>query len=284
MYREVKIENERISAIICSLGAEFKSIKKDGKEMLWGGDPDVWSGQAPILFPICGGLKDNKFIYEGKEYFLEKHGFARTSEFEVESVGETCAVFLLKPNKESQKKYPFDYELRACFTLEEASVRVDYSILNLDTRTMYYSIGAHEAYACPEGVGNYSVIFDKEKTLGTNRLNGGLLDYAATPVIEGTDELVLKDEYFEKDALIFPNVGSDKVTLKNNTTGESIEIDFTGAENLLIWTKPNAKYVCIEPWCGLPDYVDSDYMIEHKKGICALPSGKERIHTHRISF
>ena len=284
MYREIKIENKHLSAIICTLGAEFKSIKKDGRELLWDGDPDVWAGQAPILFPICGALRDDKYIYEEKEYYLEKHGFARTSEFEVEKADETSVVLLLKPSKETQKKYPFDYEFRACFTLEEASVRVDYNVLNLDTRTMYYSVGAHEAYACPEGVGNYSIIFDGKKTLGTNRLNRNLLGYESTPIIDQTNELLLKDEYFEEDALIFPNVGSERVGLRNNTTGEMIEVSFAGAEHLLIWTKPNAKYICIEPWCGLPDFVDSDCILEHKKGICALPSGKERIHTHIISF
>lgn len=284
MSKTATIKNDRITATISSKGAEFTSIIFDGKEQLWERDAQIWDGQAPILFPICGGLKDGKFIYEGKEYFLEKHGFVRGAEFEIESADETKAVFLYKSNEETIKKYPFEFEFRVIFCLDGTDIKIDYSVKNMGANTMYYSVGAHEAYACPEGVETYSVIFEKTETLKSALLDGTILGHNFKMVGENIKELPLKKDYFLTDALIFTEIESRKVSLKNVTTGSKIDIDFKDFDNLLIWQKPGAKYICIEPWAGLPDYSDTDCKIETKAGINPLEAGKESVHTHIISF
>ena len=81
MAEQIKISNGEITAVISTRGAELKSVVKNGREFIWEGDPNVWAGQAPLLFPICGGLKDDKYVLGGNEYTLEKHGFARFKEF-----------------------------------------------------------------------------------------------------------------------------------------------------------------------------------------------------------
>ena len=92
MIKIIKIENSELSVSVSTLGAELMSVSgKGGTEFLWNGDKNVWSGRAPLLFPICGGLKDDKFTYNGKEYTLPKHGFARHLEFEGEALSETKA-------------------------------------------------------------------------------------------------------------------------------------------------------------------------------------------------
>ena len=96
MAEQLKISNGIITAVISTRGAELKSVVKNGCEIIWEGKSDVWAGQAPLLFPICGGLKDDKFVFEGKEYTLQKHGFARTTEFEIESATDTSATFSIK--------------------------------------------------------------------------------------------------------------------------------------------------------------------------------------------
>lgn len=283
MYKEIKISNDRISAVICSLGAEFKSIMVDGVERLWEGDPNVWAGQAPVLFPICGGLKDGKYLYNGKEYTIPKHGFAQLSEFEVESVDEASATFILRSDKKLKEQYPFDFEFRVIFSIEESVVKVSFETTNIGENTMYYSVGAHEAYACPEGVGGYSLIFEKEEVLERAVVDGNLIEYKTVPVLSGGRELLLKEEFFAKDALVFTNIKSKKVTLKNNATEECVVVDYD-CDNLLIWTIPGAKYVCIEPWQGMLDYVDSDYNLAHKKSIIELKSGETHTNTHSITF
>ena len=84
------------------------------------------------------------FIFEGKEYTLEKHGFARFKTFCVESQTDTSAVFLHKSDAETKVKFPFDYELRVIYTLAEKTVKIEFSVVNKTDKTMYFNIGSHE--------------------------------------------------------------------------------------------------------------------------------------------
>ena len=88
---EIKLSNGKIEATVSARGAELIDLKKEGRAILWCGDPAVWGFHAPILFPICGGLRDDKYLYRGKEYELKKHGFARTAEFAIEEQDATVA-------------------------------------------------------------------------------------------------------------------------------------------------------------------------------------------------
>ena len=71
------LKNNNLTVKISTLGAEIQSLKKSEKEYIWEGNPDIWEGHSPILFPICGKLADNKFIIDGKEFSLNMHGFAK---------------------------------------------------------------------------------------------------------------------------------------------------------------------------------------------------------------
>ncbi len=282
MSKEIKISNGYIDVVISTMGAEMKSITKNGKEMLWCGDPAVWPAQTPLMFPICGGLKDDKFIYNGKEYNLEKHGYGRKVEFELEKADNESATFLLVSNEESHKVYPFDYELRVTYTLDKTKVNIKYDVKNTTDGEMYFSIGGHEGYACPEGIEEYSVIFPETEDLVSNILNGNLLEHNTRNLGNGTKELQLKYEYFAIDAQVFLNLKSKKATLRHRATGEERTVYFDGFDFFLLWTKPGAKYICMEPWCGCQDFMDSDYDITKKRGIIKLEKGETCVKVHSI--
>ena len=101
------------------------------------------------MFPICGGLKNDKYTLNGKEYTLQKHGYARFKTFEVENKTDNYVVFLHKSDAETKESFPFDYELRVIYTLTGKTLSVDYSVKNLSECTMYFSISSHEGYYPP---------------------------------------------------------------------------------------------------------------------------------------
>lgn len=284
MAEHLFLSNNRIKASFSTKGAELLSLIIDGKEKIWIADPGVWNGHAPLVFPICGGLKDDKYIYEGKEYSLKKHGYGRFVEFEVESHSENKLVFLHQYSDETLSQFPFRYELRVIYTLEDAVLKVEYNVKNLDETDMYYSIGAHEAYYCPEGIEEYSIIFEKTEDLNRSILKGNLLEYEPINIGNNIRELPLKYEFFKVDALVFLDLKSRKVSLKNNKNGERIDLEFKDHDFFLLWSKPGAKFVCMEPWCGCPDFVDSNYDFKNKKGIIELPGKGEITKTHKITF
>lgn len=282
--KNIIIKNERLTVEISTYGAEVQSVKCDSRECMWSGDPEVWEGHAPVLFPICGRLTEGNYIYNGEVYELCGHGFAKTAEFEVEKADKTEAVFLLRDNDDSKSHYPFAFEFRVIYKLTENELSVKYSVKNTDNKEMYFSVGAHEAYACPGGIEGYSLKFEKEEKFDTLLLDGSFLNRKSFEISKTSDTLPLKYEYFKLDTLIFDKLNSKKVSLVKNSGETVAEVDFSQFENLLIWTMQNAEFVCIEPWNGLPDYTDTDGDIKTKAGIIVLESKKSYACEHKIKF
>ncbi len=280
----ITLKNQSMTVTIATLGAEMQTVTAaDGTEYLWHGDPAWWSGRAPVLFPICGRLPNNVYRLNGKSYELGMHGFARRSEFEVETATDTEAVFLLRDSEATRAQYPFSFEFRVHYTLCEDTIEVTYTIDNVGDETMYASVGSHEAYACPEGLSAYDVIFETEEPLNSHIVDDGIRhETFAVPAPNGV--LSLKDDYFVPDALVFRNLRSKSVELRNRTTGRGVRVAYPDAESLLIWSKPGAPYVCIEPWCGFATWVDFHGELPEKEGIRAIAAGSAYRATHRITL
>jgi len=277
----VTLQNEWLTVTLSTLGAEMQSIKDaGGVERLWQGDPQFWASRAPILFPIAGGLKEDCYYLEGNRYEMPKHGYVRKLEWQLESTTDTQAVFLMT---EKAPGFPFEYELRACYTLDTNSIRVDYRVANRDKCAFCFGIGAHEGYATPGGIEGYNIVFDEAETLANHVLHGNLI--AREPVVMGQNvkELALKYDYFAVDALVFTSVKSRGVTLTSHRDGAKIRVDYPQHDVLMLWTRPGAEYICIEPWTNAPDYVDSDMHIEHKAGCLRLEPGQEVERCHVIT-
>lgn len=284
MSKIIKLSNGILNVEISTMGAEILSVEKNGFENMWGADPKVWNGHAPILFPICGRLKDNKYTFDGKEYEMGMHGFARKSEFTVESANDTSATFLLTANEKTLSMYPFLFEFRAKYTLDNNKLIVEYITKNTDSKKMYFSVGSHEAYACPEGIEEYSLVFDNPEDLENSLLTGPLLNHEHDNDFGVTDELALKYRQFDIDTLIFEKLKTKKVTLKNQNTKRQITVYFDDADILCIWTEDKAGFLCIEPWNGAPDFVDTDGDITKKAYIIELEPNVTDSKKHIIEF
>lgn len=73
------IENDELTVGFCSQGGSLCSIRdKEGTEYLWQGDTAYWSGQAPVLFPICGSLRNSQAqIGNSQVTQMPRHGIVR---------------------------------------------------------------------------------------------------------------------------------------------------------------------------------------------------------------
>ena len=281
----IEIKNDELKVGVSETGAELMYITAfDGTEYLWNGEKSVWSYRAPILFPICGGLKDDKFVYSDKEYTLGKHGFARNMEFNGVRISDTKAEFVLVHSAETLKSYPFEFKFKVVYELFENKLNVEYITENLSENEMYFSVGAHEGYYCPEGIEEYQVEFDKEQTLDSYILNGNLLENNKIRIVENSKNLPLKYDYFKVDALVFKNIDFNKAYLVHKNGKRKIAVEFDNAEYFLLWTKPEAKYICLEPWCGVQDIMGSDYDISNKEGIIRLEKSQKHSFVHSIEI
>ncbi len=276
----VTIQNGVLTAQISTLGAELRSVKdRDGIERMWQGDPNYWTGCAPILFPVAGAFRDDAYMLDGKRYAMPKHGFVRQLEWCVERNGNDAVTFLMEQKHEG---FPFAYKLRAHYFLDGPALNVAYEVTNFDARPFYCSFGAHEGYATPEGIEAYSIVFDEEETLRRYKMNGNLLQRTTVAVAGSTRELPLSTALFFHDPLVFRGLKSHGVTLKSKLHERTVRVEFPQHDVLVFWMLPGAEYICIEPWCNAPDFVDADMRIDQKPGFIRLAPHGVATRSHRI--
>ncbi len=262
-----KIENEFLTCEIDDMGAQLNSLKlkENGTEYIWQGNPEIWYGQAPVLFPIIGQLIGDKYRYNGVEYTMPKHGLARKLPFNVKECGGAKAVFSLESDENTLKSYPFEFELLVSFELCGKALKNTMTVINKTDGEMYFSIGAHPGFNCEVG----DVIeFEKPETLSTERIDKeNLIIPEKFPLIENSREIEITKDIFAPDALILSEIKSEKLRILGKN---KIEFTFGKCPFLGIWAKPGAPYVCIEPWYGVNDGREVKNDISEKRGIQRL--------------
>ncbi len=269
------IKNNFITVSINNKGAELCSIKnKDNVEFVWQADEKFWPRHAPILFPIVGKLKDFKYEHKRASYTLPQHGFARDKNFFLKSISDDFVVFYLNSDIDTQACYPFEFELVVSYGLIKNKLIIEYKVSNFGAHPMPFSIGAHPGFICPiaadEKLEDYSLVFDQKETIDTLLLEGGLLSGKTERLLTNSNTLPLTQQTFEKDALVLENFNSKTLTLQSNRSNHSVKVSIEGFPFLGLWSKPGAPFVCIEPWFGLTDSIDSTGILEKKKGIIVL--------------
>lgn len=286
--------NDILQVQISSKGAELQSIfnKQNGLEYMWSGDPAFWGKKSPVLFPIVGGLKNNCYRYEGKEYTLSRHGFARDMNFELtdtssaEQTGNSL-TFSIASNEETLKNYPFHFRFSVQYTLRNNILDINFIVENTDEKELLFSVGAHPAFKVPlvDGTGydDYYLLFNKTESAGRYPLSeGGLTQTTSEPVLANSDCLPLKKELFFNDALVFKYLQSDAISIASDKTKHGLKVSFLGFPYMGIWSAKGADFVCIEPWCGVADSVSATGDLSQKEGIEKLNPGDTFSRTYSI--
>jgi len=270
------IENNLLCLQVNLQGAELSSVfnKKNNTEYLWQAESQFWGRHAPVLFPIVGRLKDDTFTYQGENYELGQHGFARNFGFKLTEQTDNSASFVLSSKSRTLKQFPFHFNLKITYTLIENTVKVDYQVVNTYHTPLYFSIGGHPGFNCPlhkdEKRSDYQLVFNLPETQDTQLIIDGLRSGKNRPVLDNETTVPLTDELFDNDALIFQNLNSNEVSLQKGDE-KIVSFDFSGFPYLGIWSKNrNSPFVCIEPWFGIADVLSHDQDITQKEGIICL--------------
>ena len=141
------LKGENMTYTISSLGAELLSAKNAvGEEFIWQADAAFWGDHAPLLFPICGRLKNAYYMYEGKRYDMRIHGFLKRLEFSVIESDESHVVMSVSENEETLKEYPFAFTVTVSYTADKCKLLSTYSIKNNSDRVMPFAFGLHPGF------------------------------------------------------------------------------------------------------------------------------------------
>jgi galactose mutarotase-like enzyme len=291
---EYSLKNENLTVCFASKGGELTSIQNEkGVEYLWQGDKEYWSGQAPVLFPICGSLRDNRATtLNGKEIQMPRHGIVRKEEFELTSITDDTISFSITSGEDMLTKYPFPFVLTITYQLDKNSITVHYKVRNAGTEDMPFFLGGHPAFRCPlnpgEAYDEYEVRFEKEEeeTNPWPSTETGLIDMETrTSLSWDKRSLTLKHELFEHDAIVFDRIKSRKVTLSHKDKKQGVEFSFEDFPYLMLWSTANhGPFIAIEPWTGLSTCSDEDDVFEHKRNVTILKPGEEKQLEYKISI
>lgn len=286
----ITIENNQIRIQVNTAGAELCKLQKvdTGINYLWHADAAYWGRYSPVLFPIVGSLKNKKYRYEGKEYSMSQHGFARDMEFELTKQTTDSVWFALKANEETKKQYPFQFLLEVGYVLREATVSVHWRVTNQDSKKLYYSIGGHPAFMCPRGgegkQEDYYLLFDNKKPLEYGKLNeNGLLEHIGMKLDTHDGCMPIEKHLFDEDALIIENHQAQEISLAGPDQKPYLTVRFD-APLFGLWSpvKKQAPFICIEPWYGRCDAETYSSTLENREWGNELDPGKSRETSYEI--
>lgn len=292
------LENDRFKVVLDSMGAEIKSVwdKQLELEHMWSGDPAYWGKTAPFLFPFIGKLEKERFIYEGKVFPADKHGFGQRVEYEVTEQTADRICFRIRDTDATREKYPFSFELEIVYILQADGVREDWTVKNTGDKPMYFSVGGHAAFACPplrQGakggrVGQKIRLYGVgEKTeLQSLRLNDrGVIteEFWLVKLDKGCFEIT--EGLFDGDALIFDRAGITAAALCDAQDREYVRVE-CDAPVWGIWSHPDsgAGYVCLEPWYGICDYAGYEGELSERPHTQELSPGETWNGGNRMIF
>ena len=280
------LDNGVLSVQVSSLGGELQSVKRDGKEYLWQGDPAYWEGKAPNLFPYIARLTRGTCTVHGKEYHLPIHGFLPEAQLEAEVRERERLILRLGADEKTLACYPFLFTLRIFYELKEDTLQVTYEVKNCGNEEMYFGIGGHPGFQVPleEGL-SFEDYFLEFETGGEEPAESPVrIGFSPACFLNGKDEpyplqdgcrIPLHHELFDDDAVVLSHTPKT-VVLRSEKGSRSVRMYFPSMPYIGFWHavgKP-APYVCMEPWSSLPSRQDVVEELSEQPGLVHLEAGR----------
>ena len=284
MFMSVTITNDFLEATINEKGAELVSLRANEIEYIWQADPQYWGRHAPILFPFVGRLKDNQYSYQGKTYPIGQHGFARDKEFKVLEQTKEKVTLVLTSDEETKKVYPFDFSLTVSYEIWGEGVRIRFDVENTGEEEMIFALGGHPAFNIPLTdelqFDDYFIAFSPQKSRVKIPLDGPFTNLDQKTIGQTNTNIQLSRGLFKEDALIYETRGLNAYTLGSEESSHSVTLAYNNIPYVGLWSPypAEAPFVCIEPWWGFADTVDSNGHLEDKEGMNRL-AGNEHFKT-----
>lgn len=287
----VTIENDQLKVRIKELGAELCGIysKVLNLEYMWQPGFEIWDHSSLTLFPNNGRIYKDRTIIGGKVYPATMQGFAKTQLFSVaENTGDKV-VLELQANSETRRYFPYEFTLRIVYALLNDRLDVTFFVVNHGTEPMYFCLGMHPGFYLPlvlgESTEDYIIRFNRKQNIRrrVNEQTTMLLTGESKPYLVDETDIALNDNMFNNGSHLLEGVNAESVTLLSTKSGRFVKMGIEGFPYLCLWGNAIRPYlVCIEPWCGTSDFIDTDHIWEKRPGIlCAPAQGEEK---RTISF
>lgn len=243
----IELRKNESLAFIDSTGAYLSSLILNGVRILKESeDGESTHGGSAILIPFANRIKDARYVFQGKEFFLPVndgnnsiHGLVREKIFNIVKTTDDSAV--LRYDLEDSG-YPSKIQILVSYHLAKYSISVDFTVINTGGRDVPIVVGAHPYFL----------------------VNGEYFIHTDEPVLM----LNYTDHYFPDGNARFFDIG------KNNLSGMNLDNSFFGGGEITLISRDleisiyrnkmpffvlyNGKYssgksIAIEPMTAAPD-------------------------------
>ena len=275
----VEIASGEASARIALRGAELKSWRVGGNELIWPGDDTFWADSAPVLFPIVGWTRDG-ILVEGTRYPLGLHGFARSEDFVVTGQAADRVRLRLAANERTRALYPFEFSFEIEYTIDHNEICIVLDVVNEDASPLPFACGLHPGFSWPlPGAGGPHVVrFDAPERAEVPVIApGGLFSARRRSVPLRGREIDLTPDLFE-EALCFLDANSSGLEFASADGAASLRMELENFPHIALWSRNvdgiGAPFLCLEAWTGHGDPEGFEGDVFDKPSMRALPPGE----------
>ncbi|MBW4568726.1 MAG: aldose epimerase [Tolypothrix carrinoi HA7290-LM1] len=204
-------------------------------------------GGNPILFPICGNLPDNTYTYQGKQYTLKQHGFARDLPWDVTNQvtqDKASLTIVLNSNEQTRAVYPFDFELAFTYQMQGNILEVQQNYTNKSSSPMPFSFGFHPYFVTNDKTQLEFEIpsseYQDQKSKEMHSFNGNF-DF-------NRDEI----------DVAFKQLTSQSASVTDRSRKLKLTLDYDDAFPILVfWTLKGKDFYCLEPWSAARNSINT---------------------------
>jgi galactose mutarotase-like enzyme len=247
--KSILISNENVKAqILPSCGGRLTSLVVDNQEIMYVNQEQLLKGSVegggnPILFPICSGLKNKRYMIDGKEYTMPNHGFVYNKPWNVDAVKEDSVTLSIKWDDDTIKMYPFKFKVELTYEVKEYGVSLIQRVYNYSENDMPFYMGYHPFFKM-------------------DNLEDSELFIKSSKYIDYDDQIWYEPEYKENGALVKDlstrmddvHYGIDNKCAIGLPTSKAIKISYDDAmKNVVVWRPKESDFLCVEPWMSDPD-------------------------------
>lgn len=286
----LKIFNEHLTVTIASKGAEVQEVinNENDHNYMWDKDPNIWNGISPTLFPVVGKSSNDEIRYKGTKYPFGNHGFARHSVFDHHKISNHEIEFILTSDMIAENSFPFKFDFRVNYKLANNALITTYKVINIDSSSIYFTLGAHPAFKCPfdsaHKLSDYYLLFNEDTILTQHEINENAQYTGNTFDFKLNNQRLDLEHNDVSGTFVFSNIKSEFISLCEKNSDRKITIDKDNFPYVAFWKKPEGEYLCIEPWFGKSDDVDFMGDFNQKKDIITLEKGKEWSAHYKMIF
>lgn len=220
------------------------------------------AGGMPIMFPFPSRTAGDAYRVDGIEYYMPFHGLVKNAAFALREASPERAVLWIDGGmSQREANYPFSYRLELSYRIAGAVLDVEAAVHNLSKARMPHCLGWHPFFFASDRAGLEFEYHMRRRYDYVARVDGpapARLDLSQP----------LDDVFFDPAAHEF--------TLLNRPDGYRAVCRYDSAHQALVICNTPERSVCIEPWCALPDSINSGRFLQWVE-----PGGVGR---HRIAI